>query len=245
MDNRMTEVPSVVGDAISVPNLKFVGDPTPLLAAITKASEEFNAVPTTFEGQAGARKFQYAKYHVVMKCVRDALRKQGVGLTHPLTSNGDRSVSTLMVSGHGALIMSVYEFPSDKNPQEFGKNHTYYRRYQLQAFFGLEGDKDADDFDPQDKIVVSKESVEPKQVSSGLSPSVPASAKAEPVKEAAKDIEKVKSVNAMLSDTMKKMGWDIKKVTEFAIEQGLGSDPLRFDDKTKHQLLTKLQELNG
>mgnify|MGYP001615386421 CR=1 FL=1 len=78
------------------------------------------------------------------------LAEQGVSMIQPFHTVGDKAAVSLIVSGHGASITSRMLFPIDKNVQIFGKESTYFRRYQLQAFFCLEGDRDADD--PDDAV---------------------------------------------------------------------------------------------
>lgn len=243
---------------VTVPNVKFVGDPTKLLEAIGKASEKFLAVPKSSDGQIGTQRFKYAPYHMVMRCVRPALAEQGVTITQPLSTNDGKAVSTLMVSGHGAIIMSIFEFTgkyekltkdgrSFEDPQEFGKNSTYYRRYQLQSFFGLEGDKDADDPDTDVEPVVAKAKVEPKSQPVRVQEAPTNGVKAEPVaaqevKATAKD---VRSVNSKLSDAMKQLNWKMTDMDEFAASVGFQTPAIKLPDAQKSDLFNKLVEQKG
>jgi hypothetical protein len=128
-------------------NLFVMGDPVALYAAIAKASVNFDDVPKPKAGQIGNQKFVYAPYHVIRKCILKHLAAEGVGMVQPMHTVGDKAAVSLIVSGHGAAITSRMVFPLDTNVQIFGKESTYFRRYQLQAFFCLEGEKDADDPD--------------------------------------------------------------------------------------------------
>jgi hypothetical protein len=88
-----------------------------------------------------------------------SLTANGVSIMQPLHREGNRVASTLIVAGHGAAISSTVTFDLNHESidrftkekkfdvQLFGKDHTYWRRYQLQAFFCLEGDADAADPD--------------------------------------------------------------------------------------------------
>jgi len=141
---------------IGVDTLKIEGDPTKLYEALAKAQAEFLPVPRSDEGQVGtSRKFKYAGYATLMRCVRPALTKHGIALIQPLHWRDDKAVTTTIIAGHGASIQTSFSFNADftrkdKNGgvtddcQEFGRCHTYYRRYQLQSILGVEGDDDAD-----------------------------------------------------------------------------------------------------
>lgn len=131
---------------VGVDTLRIEGNPAQLYEALAKAQGEFPDIPRLSDGQAGSRKFRFAGYATIIKCIRPALTKYGITVLQPLHSR-DEPVTTTILAGHGAAIISSLSFPPQKDPQEFGKQHTYYRRYQLQAMLGLEGDKDADESD--------------------------------------------------------------------------------------------------
>jgi hypothetical protein len=128
------------------------GDLSKLYSALALACSEFPDIPKNKMGQKGNQKFPYAPIHIIRKCILPVLAKHGIGYIQPLHTIGKMAALTLIVSGHGASISSTYLFEDDSNRQEFGNVSTYSRRYQLQAFFGLEGDKDADD--PDDAVEV-------------------------------------------------------------------------------------------
>ncbi len=131
---------------IELDTLNIKGDPTKLYEALAKAQADFTPVPKMSEGAiTRERTFKYASYSTLIRCVRPALSRNGITIFQPLHSMGDKAVTTTILAGHGASIKSSFMFHADKNPQDFGKCHTYYRRYQLQAMLGIEGDKDADD----------------------------------------------------------------------------------------------------
>lgn len=130
---------------INLGTLKFEGNPTKLYEALAKAQLNFVPIPRSKPGQSGNRNFKYADYATIMRCVRPALAEQQITVLQPLHSSDGQAVTTTILAGHGAAIISSLSFPTQRDPQEFGKHHTYYRRYQLQSMLGLEGDKDADD----------------------------------------------------------------------------------------------------
>lgn len=160
------------GIEIQLDTLKIKGDPTKLYEALAQAALDFTAVPKTSTGQVGQQKFKYAGYAKLMRCVRPALSKHGISILQPLHWREDLAISTTIVAGHGASIQSSFAFDAKferkqkdgtvvSDPQEFGRHHTYYRRYQLQAMLGLEGDADADDLPDVNEERESAQYVEP------------------------------------------------------------------------------------
>lgn len=147
----------VSGIEIGVDTLRIEGEPAQLYAALAKAQAEFAPVPKLDQGQVGKdRKFKYAGYATLMKCVRPALTANGIALIQPLHFRDGMAVTTTILAGHGASIQTSFSFSADYRKkdkysegftddcQEFGRAHTYYRRYQLQSILGIEGDDDAD-----------------------------------------------------------------------------------------------------
>jgi hypothetical protein len=144
------------GIELGLDTLTIKGDPTKLYENLAKAQAEFLPVPKMSEGQAGQKKFKYAGYATLMRCIRPALTAHGIAIIQPLHSREDMAITTTIIAGHGASISCSFSFKADytkkfkdgtvvDDPQEFGRCHTYYRRYQLQAMLGIEGDSDADD----------------------------------------------------------------------------------------------------
>jgi hypothetical protein len=141
---------------LELDTLKIKGDPTKLYDELAKAQAEFIPVPKKNQGQVGQQKFNYAGYAALMRCVRPALSAHGITILQPLHWREDMAITTTILAGHGCSIQSSFAFKSEfsrkqkdgtviDDPQEFGRHHTYYRRYQLQAMLGIEGDADADD----------------------------------------------------------------------------------------------------
>lgn len=213
-----------------------------LYAAIGLATVAFPDLPRTATGQVGKdRKFKYAPYHKVVKCIRVPLATQGVTFMQPLHTEVDGKVSvTLLVTGFGALIASTLKFTQDEDPKIFGANATYYKRYQLTNFFGLEGDPDADDFDDVDvatqaaisKTIQSKPgTAAPTKVEAVVTANEQNVAKAEVAKPAeerpakveetvnAKAIAKdTRSIGDKLTDAMKQLNWKMPDFDTFCKE---------------------------
>lgn len=160
------EVREIMSEAIDigVDTLRIEGDPTKLYEALAKAQAEFAPVPKVDDGQVGNdRRFKYAGYATLMKCVRPALAANGIALIQPLHYRDEMAITTTIIAGHGASIQTSFAFNADymktdkyggkkDDCQEFGRAHTYYRRYQLQSILGIEGDDDADALpDPKER----------------------------------------------------------------------------------------------
>jgi hypothetical protein len=258
----VAEIESII---VTVPNVKFVGEPSKLLEAIGVASKSFLPVPKNADGQIGQQRFKYTPYHMVMRCVRPALAEQGVTITQPLSTQDGKAISTLMVSGHGAIIMSIFEFSGkyektgkdgkvSEDPQEFGKNSTYYRRYQLQSFFGLEGDKDADDTDVEVEVVVPKNVVEKESKQTRIKEAIASRVRTEQVRapqeaslaETPTSVKAdIRSMNERLTDAMKQLKWKMPEIDEFAASIGLQTPATKLPDNQKSVLFDKLVELKG
>jgi len=130
-------------------SLKVNGDATALFENLAKAQLEFIPVPRDSAGQVGAnRSFKYAGYATIMRCIRPALSKYGIAVLQPLHFRGGMAITTTIVAGHGASIQTSFAFKADftkrskegtplgDDPQEFGRCHTYYRRYQPKRLQG-------------------------------------------------------------------------------------------------------------
>jgi hypothetical protein len=232
---------------IGVDTLRFEGNVAKLYEELAKAQTEFTPIPRNKPGQSGNRNFKYADYATIMRCVRPALAAHGISVLQPLHSRDGNAVTTTILAGHGGAIISSLSFPAQKDPQEFGKHHTYYRRYQLQSMLGLEGDKDADDLpDVNDEYQGFKEpakEAEPKPSPKATTASAekkPAPAKEQKTNGSAKPsvdstessetkpapkLEAIDSIpedklNGVLSSIMKQMNppWKLMNVREFYAE---------------------------
>lgn len=238
-----TERTEVTGESSVV-----TGSVHKLYDAITAASAEFPPLPRTSTGIVGnGRKFQYSPYHKVVECIRPSLAKFGVGFLQAVHTDVEGHVSlSLIVTGHGAAIYAKMQFPRNPDIKVFGAELTYNRRYQLTAFFGLEGDPDADDYDSDDvkqrPPVVNKVVEQPSKaavVDSGAAvaaskpattekpkPSAekPVESKAEPSAAAVAKVDK-RPISEKLNDAMKQLNWEFKDFNKFCEEH-----PEQFPD---------------
>ncbi len=126
--------------------------PDTLAAAFLKAQSEFPDIPkdgeATVKGttKGGARyeyKYHYATLPAIFKAVKPVLHKHGLTITQ--TSDSGCLITALRHEG-GEVLLSSIEMPSPLNmaPQEYGKAHSYYRRYEVNGMLGLAPDDDDD-----------------------------------------------------------------------------------------------------
>jgi hypothetical protein len=206
-----------------------------LYQALGKASASFPDLPRTATGSVGkGRDFQYAPYRTVVKCIKPSLSAEGITFLQPLHTEENGKVSiTLIVAGHGAVIASTLKVDQDKDPKVFGANATYYKRYQLTNFFGLEGDPDADDF--EDSVLETQAKVskvpqaEPKRAVVAEAKVVENSSKpaaendSSPVRNEeapkASGVQKdTRSIGEKLTDAMKQLNWKMDNFDAFCKE---------------------------
>ena len=230
---------------LGVDTIKIVGDATKLFEELAKAQGEFPDVPRTAIGQIGKdRKFKYADYATIIKTVRPSLSKYGIALIQPLHSRGDVAVSTIILAGHGASIWASFAFEPDSNPQEFGRQHTYYRRYQLQGTMGLEGDDDADS-SPKEKKETNGYTEKPPVQEQKSAPAVEQKTVA-PTR--LKTSYTLKELNNLLEAGMKQAGMKMADVREFYkehVDKAGFEKPDSMSLEQKATLLDKMVKLKG
>jgi hypothetical protein len=206
--------------------LKFQGEPAKLFDAIGKAMKSMRPLPRTSTGKLTAsQSFKYAPLRKVVECIKDDLHNQGVSFMQALHTDGQYAAVTLIVAGHEASITSTFAFDRNPDAKKFGADSTYYRRYQLGSFFGLEGDPDADDF--EDPVPEPEKAPVEKQVAKDAVPAAKSVAVQESSKSASenKPVEKTKeipyyapvtkSVNDALINAMKQLNWTMENMNEF------------------------------
>ena len=203
---------------------------TKLYGALGVAMANFPDLPRTATGQVGKdRKFQYAPYHKVVRCIKPSLAAEGLMFIQPIHTEEDGIASiTLIVTGHGAAISSTLKFKKNDDVKLFGADCTYHKRYQLTSFFGLEGDPDADDFD--DSVVESSTKVsKPVPVKSEPAKAAPAKSVETKDEGQAKDAatatdsspkvqEDTRPISAKLTDAMKQLVWKMEDFDKFCKE---------------------------
>jgi hypothetical protein len=215
-------------------NVSVQGNPVMLFAAIGEASTKFLPLGKNAAGQKGHQKFKYAPLHEVVASIKPALAEQKVSFMQLFHTMGDKQAISLIVSGHEAYVVSTFLFDMEKDPQEFGKISTYYRRYQLQAFFCLEGDKDLDEGDIQGDFVKTKANAVVNQIHVDSNTRQEVAPKKDPAKtEPKKVVEEPKqetkseskneskpstdtrSIGQKLMDAKKQLGWEMKDFSTF------------------------------
>jgi hypothetical protein len=203
--------------------LNFQGDTAKLFEAVGKAMNKMRPLPRTATGSiAKGHTFQYAPLRKVVECIKADLHSEGVSFMQALHTDDNNCAVTLIVGGHGASVTSTFCFPSSNDPKKFGADSTYYRRYQLTSFFGLEGDPDADDFeDPVSEVekVDVEKPVAKDAVPAPTNGSVKESSEVAPKDKPAKKVEVPKSVNDALIGAMKQLNWNMDDMNSFCRER--------------------------
>ncbi|MEE9220004.1 MAG: hypothetical protein V3U34_00505 [candidate division NC10 bacterium] len=120
--------------------LRFIGEVDELLTALAVASGEFTEVKKDTKGQIGNQTFMYTTLAGLRDATRPALAKQKIATFQSL----NKGMLTFILAGYGARIESDLEFTPQGDVKEFGRQTTYLRRYQYNAFFELDGVEDAD-----------------------------------------------------------------------------------------------------
>ncbi len=230
-----------------IENLAYNGDVNKLYEAIGKAMSKLEGIPKNKAGRKGNQTFKYAPYHVLRTALLGVLGPEGVSWIQPMHTDHGKHAHTLIVSGHGASVISTIHFEAktfDKegnaepeDPQEVGRVSTYMRRYQLQSFFGLEGDRDFDDDETSsEKKTVNTPNMVPRsnvpdsagqkvveKVDKGEVESKPSeiqteAVKPEPVVSTLPKMD-VKSANAKIYDCMKQLKWSMTDFAKYCEEK--------------------------
>jgi hypothetical protein len=157
MSDTTTHVPdegTLLGDG-----LRVIGTPearATLFGELAKATAAFKRVskerdvsfPTRRkDGSRGPDvEYSYATYASHRNAIDDALGEHGIvciAAPHGMTNN----FVTTCLAGHGAELWSTIKIQpvQGMDVKQLGALFTYYRRYQLAAMLGLEGERDADE----------------------------------------------------------------------------------------------------
>ena len=114
-----------------------------LAAAFIEVQKELPEIGKDSEANAGSFSYKYASLPVIFRAIKPVLHKHGFALTQ--TSEGGNLITTLRhVSGE--CLSSSLEMPSPRSmsPQDYGKAHSYFRRYEVNGMLGLAPDEDTD-----------------------------------------------------------------------------------------------------
>jgi hypothetical protein len=124
-----------------------------LAAALVAAQSEMPEIPKDGTGKIrGMSKktgkpyeydYTYATLPTIFRLTLPVLNKHGLALTQ--TSEGGCLITALRYEG-GECLTSSLEMPSPRSmsPQDYGKAHSYYRRYEVNGMLGLAADDDID-----------------------------------------------------------------------------------------------------
>ena len=88
---------------------------------------------------------QYADLNQCIECVREALSINELSFTQTIEPRGNQWLLILTLRhASGQILQSFMPLNMQGNPQVIGGQITYYKRYQISAFFGLAADFDDD-----------------------------------------------------------------------------------------------------
>jgi len=127
------------------PNLTS-DDLAELVTALARAQGEFPPIPKDRSVKVqtktgGSYSFEYATLDSILSTVRPALAANGLALTSLVTSTGLR---TVLLHSLGQWIGHDLPLVHKDNPQEYGSELTYKRRYGIVALLGVAADEDDD-----------------------------------------------------------------------------------------------------
>ena len=121
-----------------------------LVEALSKAQGEFTPVPKNKTGviydNGREREYRYADLSDMLKMALPILAKHGLVLTQPLirTNEGQRLCTRILHSSGEWMESDGITIPDMLSPQEFGKVHTYWRRYDVGGLLAIAPDEDVD-----------------------------------------------------------------------------------------------------
>ncbi len=122
-----------------------------LITALAQAQSKFTVVPknktaTVRTKTGGEYKYQYADLADVLSMALPILSTNGLALSQPhLIIGGKLRVATLLLHTSGQWMQSDgIEISEDGDPQQFGAESTYFRRYDVCSFIGVAPDEDTD-----------------------------------------------------------------------------------------------------
>jgi ERF superfamily len=236
-----------------------------LATALASAQKEFTPVSKDNTADTGKFKYNYADLASILKMALPILSKHGIFFSQDIkTYNGEDRVYTRLMLGDEILESGGIPIPAKTlSPQDFGKYHSYFRRYDACALLGIAPD---DDVDANTDAKITKREVStsgqeekytgPKQANS-VRQSRPATAKTvvapEPPVHAAPPIANDSDVPEVIGD--KPNSDEMKAIKEKLFKFEVDRDKLKAyvlkvseqtDTKnvTKHQWLNVLTNLN-
>lgn len=121
-----------------------------LAAALSKAQGKYQPVTksktVTVNLKSGrAYSYSYAPLEDILKATREALSENGLAVSQLLDEGSEGVVlQTLLVHSSGQWISSYRNLGNHNDPQSFGGQLTYYRRYALSSILGISSEDDDD-----------------------------------------------------------------------------------------------------
>jgi len=114
-----------------------------LIAALLKAQSEMPEIFKDSEADAGKFSYKYASLPEIAKRIKPVLHANDLFISQ--TSFDGRLVTTLWHKSGDSMVSEI-EMPSPTSmpPQDWGKAHSYYRRYEINGMLGLTPDLDDD-----------------------------------------------------------------------------------------------------
>jgi hypothetical protein len=117
-----------------------------LATALASAQKEFTPVSKDNTADTGKFKYNYADLASILKMALPILSKHGIFFSQDIkTYNGEDRVYTRLMLGDEVLESGGIPIPAKTlSPQDFGKYHSYFRRYDACALLGIAPDDDVD-----------------------------------------------------------------------------------------------------
>jgi len=114
-----------------------------LIEALLKAQAEMPEIFKDSEADAGKFTYKYASLPEIAKRINPVLHANDLFISQ--TSFDGRLVTTLWHKSGDSMVSEI-EMPSPTSmaPQDWGKAHSYYRRYEINGMLGLTPDLDDD-----------------------------------------------------------------------------------------------------
>jgi len=197
-----------------------------IIAALAKATAEFQPVLADKHIKYGATEFSYANLDSIIQATRPILAKYGLVLiSHPITNGKEITLKTTLMheSGEELKAPDFVMFASGIQPKEIGGAITYARRYSQLSFLNVYGEEP--DLEEIEKGV-QKTTIPPK-----VSNNPPVSAPQEQPKEASKAAPRnTQEVTQKVVDSIRELVFKLTLEQRDALWSDLG---LSKEDVTK------------
>lgn len=144
-----------------------------LFAALSKAQAEFPPIEKNKRVKVTMKNgntfwFDYADLTEIVQKTKGICAKYGLCVNHKvIEKDGVEWLETTLGHSSGEKDVSSKRLPPTVNPQEFGTQLTYYKRYQHSAILGIVSDDDLDANDSEEtntkSFEIEERSQKPKQ----------------------------------------------------------------------------------